>query len=255
MSTSVTERSEVTASTGHSPTTRPITLRAIRARGEKFDSRFFERDPRFWPIARAAHVFAAAPEWPTPESYGAAFGERPSPVRFVHVEPRRQRRRRGPVDVAAMYDARIANGEVPTRAGSWHDFLNALVWATFPRAKGVLHRRQHEVISAWVSPGARTLPNARTREHDALALIDEGGVVLLRSSEGERQVPFGHALFEGIVLETRAMIARAVEVSVARLPASDEAAVEMADALLAERLALPVIPEDLPRVTLPGRSP
>ena len=40
------------------------------------------------------------------------------------------------------YDARIAlERVVPTRARSWHDLLNALVWATFPRAKLALHAR------------------------------------------------------------------------------------------------------------------
>ena len=80
----------------------------------------------------------------------------------------------------------------------WHDFMNALVWATFPRAKAALHRQQHALYQAWATPGATRLPNARTREQDGLALVDEGGVVILASNAGDLVVPFGHALFEGI---------------------------------------------------------
>lgn len=220
-------------------------LRAVRALGQPFDARFFERDPRFWPIARAARTFASATGWPSPEDYGAAFGDGPAPVRFVTTAPRRKRG--GPVDLDAMYDARIVRGEVPTRACHWHDFLNALVWASFPRAKAALHRRQHALILGWATPGATMLPNARTRAQDALALVDEGGVVLLRAGDVESAVPFGHALFEGLVLGTRAMIARAVVVDVAAVPAEDDERTELADFCLASRLELPLVPEDLPR--------
>ena len=88
----------------------------------------------------------------------------------------------------------------------WHDFLNALVWATFPRAKLALHRRQHAAIERWIPPGATQLPNARTREQDALALVDEGGVLLCE----DRTFFFGHALFEGLVFGQPAMISRGV---------------------------------------------
>ncbi len=220
-------------------------LRAVRALGEPFDGRFFERDPRFWPIARAARTFASAAGWPSPEDYGEAFGNGAVPVRFVTTPPRRKRA--GPVDLDAMYDARIVRGEVPTRACNWHDFLNALVWASFPRAKAMLHRRQHALVKVWATPGATTLPNARTRAHDALALVDEGGVVVLRAGSVESTVPFGHALFEGLVLGARAMIARAVVIDVAALPAEDDERAALADVCLAARLEQPLVPEDLPR--------
>ena len=72
--------------------------------------------------------------------------------------------------------------------------------------------------------------------------------MLLLSAGGNEQlaVPFGHALFEGLVFQTPAMIARGMPLVVDRLP-SREAAVAIADALLAERLFAPMIPEDLPR--------
>ncbi len=223
-------------------------LRALRARGEAWDARFVEKDPRFWPVASGAKAFTAHADWPDPAEYSAAFSGAPRPVRFVADDPSRRTRRR-PVDPGTLYDGRVVRGEVPTRARSWHDFLNALVWSAFPRAKMALHRAQHTLIRRWIPAGADRLPNARTREHDALALIDEGGVLVLRAPSGaEKHVPFGHALFEGLVLGTGAMIARAVLLPVGELPADPLELVALADHALAARLESPVLPEELARV-------
>jgi hypothetical protein len=218
-------------------------------RSRPFDPRFFERDPRFWPIVRAARAFVGEAAWPEVETYARAFEGEP-PVRFARQAPRRRRKRRDASgllqpDRASMYDACIVRGVVPTRHGSWHDFLNALVWATFPRAKAALHARQHAAVAAWARAATRTLPNARTREMDALALIDEGGVV----SCGSRIVLFGHALYEGLALGVPAMIAReAARVDVE--PATDAQALHLAEEALLARLAGPLAPEALPRAPL-----
>jgi hypothetical protein len=209
-------------------------LRLVRAAAPEFDARFFERDPRFAPIVPAAKIFADYTDWPTPADLDRELGARAG-VRFV-VAKRRPRRQRGPVAVGDMYDAQIARGEVPTREKNWHDHMNALVWATFPRAKKALHARQHTAIRNWVGGAevVRHLPNARTRELDALALIDEGGVLVCN----DEKLVFGHALYEGFVLAVPAMIARAVPLAG---PASE------ADAMLAERLTQPLTPDELPR--------
>jgi hypothetical protein len=228
-----------------------MTLRAERSRGERFDARFFEKSRHHFPIAPAAAVFADRADWPAPEEYALAFRDRPAPVRFELVVPRKRRRReKSVVDPESMYDANIVRGVVPTRARCWHDYLNALVWATFPRAKQALHARQYRMMREWATPGAAALPNARTREQDAVALVDEGGIVLLKSGNGVVAVPFGHALFEGLVYATPSMIARGIPVEVDAAPPTDEAAVALADAALAKLLAEPLVPEMLPRHAL-----
>jgi hypothetical protein len=226
----------------------PVKLRSVRDVGPGWDPRFFEKDARFWPIVRAAKTFADDAEWPAPEAYVRAFTD-DAPVRFATQKPRVRVRhgRKLPLDRSMLYDAQIVRGTVPTRARHWHDFMNALVWATFPNAKRALHARQHVLIEAWLPEGATDLPNARTREQDALALVDEGGVVLLRAGEAEYAVPFGHALFEGIVFDVPAMIARGVPIEVDALPASPEIAVQMADRRLAEHIATLASPSTLPR--------
>jgi hypothetical protein len=144
------------------------------------------------------------------------------PVRFEHASPRP---RRGRVPADARYDARITLARrVPTRARSWHDVSNALVWATFPKAKLALHVRQHALVAARLGPDLR-LPGARTPEQDALAMFDEGGVAVLcararrpileralerddraieelvrLTEEGSAtSLVFGHAIYEGLV--------------------------------------------------------
>lgn len=227
-------------------------LRLVRgdASRARFDGAFFAKDDRFWPIASSARLFADRADWPEIAEYNALLSANAG-LRFKEqLTPKSKSPPRRPED---LYDARIANGEIPTRRGSWHDYLNALVWATFPRSKAMLHARQHAVISRWLADaGAVTpegtidkLPNARTREHDALALVDEGGIVVV----GGRAIIFGHALYEGLVFGAPAMISRGVEISVTGAP--DRATtLAIADEGLAARIAQPLVPEQLPRYSL-----
>jgi hypothetical protein len=226
-------------------------IRSVR-RAVQFDPRFVERHPLMWPLGRAARAFADALEWPAVESWGAVFAETP-PVRFVVARPRPRRcGRRAPFVPSALYDASIVErGVVPSRARHWHDFLNALVWGTFPRAKAALHRRQGATVAARIDPGASRLPAHRTREQDGLAMIDEGGVLALCSPAGELRLVFGHAVYEGFVLGVRNMTARMVRLAV---PALDDDSIAQADAALAATLTDPAfstLADDLPRVFVP----
>ncbi len=229
-------------------------LRRVRSdpRHTRFDARFFERDARFAPIVEAARGFERLPDWPSVGEIDRVLSARAG-VRFVPSE-RRPRRKRGPIDLRTLYDAHITRGHVPTRERSWHDYLNALVWATFPRAKATLHARQHRALDAWARGGAPSdraigdvvaqLPNARTRELDALALVDEGGVLECEDTQPSAEpgrVIFGHALYEGLVLGVPAMIARLVELT---------GPPKRLDDLLAARLGEPLLPDHLPRVSV-----
>lgn len=139
--------------------------------------RFFERNELFAPIREVAMRFAGDETFPSPERIDEVLTGR-APVRFVRATQADKE----------PYDARIVNeGVVRTRDGSWHDFLNALVWAAFPLSKTALHLRQHRIVV----PGAKR----RTPEGDALAMLDEGGTFL-----GGSPVVFGHAIYESLVL-------------------------------------------------------
>lgn len=100
-----------------------------------------------------------------------------------------------PDDVDGCYADRCLRGEVPSRPNNLHDLLNALVWARFPRAKRALCARHIALASA----RARTPPGQqrlRTREQDAAAMLDEGGMLLGPTT----RAVFGHAALEDAVL-------------------------------------------------------
>ena len=226
-------------------------LESVR-RAAPFDPSFTERAPHFWPLRRAWRALGACHDFPPVAALTRVFAGEP-PVRFVVASP--PRRRAAPLDPRALYDARITlEGVVPTRERSWHDFMNALVWGTFPRAKRALHARQHVAIAARIAPGARTLPPARTRELDALALLDEGGVVLV---DGQAIV-FGHAIYESLALGVAPAIVAAVAVDQIEVGASDADRIAHADAALAALLADEArltTPAELKRVDLTSTSP
>ncbi len=210
-------------------------LVAVRG-ATRFDRGFIERDALFWPLRPALEALGTLDDFPPVETLDRVFCGDP-PVRFVAAAPRK-RRSHAPdasagIDARKLYDGRVTvDGEVPTRPQSWHDFMNALVWGTFPRAKLALHARQHRAIARRVPPGARTLPATRSRELDALALLDEGGVVVLARDREELRVRlrtegpgvlrsrmasgdadalvFGHAIYESLALGVSPAVVAAI---------------------------------------------
>jgi hypothetical protein len=222
-------------------------------RSGAFDGRFYERDALFWPLVPAASVFAHDRDWPPVERYALALAAVcVAPVRFEPATPTRPRRRSTAIDPRRLYDARITHERcVPTRPRSWHDYLNALVWATFPRAKRALHERQLQALVTHLSPEARTLPPKRSREHDALALLDEGGVVVLEDADQRVDVVFGHALYEARVLGRGPATACAIRVQVGPMPADRGERVALADEALARHLRDAALdPRELDRVRI-----
>jgi hypothetical protein len=196
-----------------------------------WDPSFFRRSTLFWPIAPAAATFEGFTRWPEPEELSCLF-EGDAPVRFVPAAPRARRGRR--LGASERYDALITERRiVPTRRGSWHDLLNALVWATFPRAKLALHARQHRAITSRIGPDLR-LPGGRTRDQDAVAMLDEGGVVLPHRDEDTRSpIVFGHAIYERLVCDGRVTLwAAAIRAPIDVEPNAPDECIRLADATL-----------------------
>lgn len=110
----------------------------------------------------------------------------------------------------------LQTGQVPTRADTWHDVLNALVWLRFPRFKAALNAAHGTAMG-------QEPDTLRGRRRDALTMLDESGVwvisrdpdlhILLaehawhtlfweRRQAVEREMRFvvvGHALLEKIL--------------------------------------------------------
>jgi hypothetical protein len=254
-----------------------------------WDPQFIASSAWMWPLARAASGLRAPREWPSLCALDALHAARArelgaTALRFApQVKPRRMPR---PVALADRYDARIAlHGEVPTRERNWHDLLNALCFATFPRSKHALHLRQYRALCGHVQDGAARMPSARTSEQDALTLFDEGGVVVAATADAQRVlpetathdtpalhafaealaacerrglarvVPFGHALFEHMVEGIACPGASARVLVLPALDAGDDALLAAVDAALAARIADPAYfraPGEAFHLRLPG---
>jgi hypothetical protein len=151
-----------------------------------YDPRAWAADPLFRGYGPALEALADLDSWPTAAELDARLGPLVERALGRRVVFRAQRQRE-----EIRYEAAIATrGEVPTRDRSPHDFLNALAWAAFPRAKLALHVRFHEAELVRDVPG-------RTRFQDRLALLDEGAALRVRCGHGEAGTfVFGHAILE-----------------------------------------------------------
>ena len=178
-----------------------------------------------------------------------------------------------------VYECRIwENGEVETRPDNWHDFFNALVWLTFPRAKIAVSACH---VGAMTPEGA-----ARGTVRDALTHFDECGIVvlsakpellgLLRNFEWKRLfveqraevqqnmrfVVFGHATYESLLKPFRGLTAKAilcdVDASWLQLPLAEQLVavdIRLAADLASGRYTRPRDFQPLPLLGIPGLVP
>ena len=128
--------------------------------------------PAFAPYRSLIDALELARALPTPgrdcldalNAQAAALGTRNAsglPLRFFAPDGRLS---------ARDYETCILRtGQVPTRADTWHDVLNALVWLRFPRFKSALNAAHGEAI-------AMESDSRRGRRRDALTVLDESGV-------------------------------------------------------------------------------
>lgn len=191
-----------------------------------------------------------------------------APIRFVPP-------RTAPKRLEDQYEIRVyETGEVETRAGSWHDLFNALVWLAFPQTKAALNR-QHAL-------GLRDAPRSSSRgaARDVLTLFDESGVILVCSNrelvallrsfewkalfwkrrcdviESMHCVSFGHSLLEKALAPYPSITGRALIVE--DYEASSHAQI---DAYAARTLITPAMLAStrslapLPIMGIPGWSP
>ena len=207
--------------------------------------------PLFAPLRSwLAHLPAAAPD----TDAVAALAERspillPNGRRIRFVPPR---------DDGLAYEVRLwASGEVATRPDNWHDFFNALVWLSFPRAKLALSAGHARATAAAGQP--------RGTHRDALTHFDECGIVVVASQPAllellrdfrwkalfvERRAEvrramrffvFGHATYEALLAPFHGLTAKAIlhVVDADWLALSEAEQVAAVDALLAADLASP----------------
>lgn len=199
-----------------------------------------------WPIRGAMARLPPLELCASVEQLDRALGSS-ARVRFVPSTPRPEL----PYDTSI-----IEHGEVPTRPGRLHDLMNALVWAVFPAAKRALHARQLDLVRQRLDAAGRRVLQNRSAEGDGVAMIDEGGIIVLSrapellratlerrdveplqravSSGDARCLVFGHALYEHIAKGSAMLVWGKTVVFGSDLSAQDPS-VE-ADALLSVHL-------------------
>jgi hypothetical protein len=119
-------------------------------------------DDRVLAAIAASWPVLGGDEPPTRAALAERFASAPTPWRIAAPRP------------GERYEDSIADGRIPTRDGSWHDAFNARAFAELPRAKAALHARMREL--------PRERDGRRTREADALTLLDETALVLTGSA-------------------------------------------------------------------------
>ena len=152
--------------------------------------------PRFAKVADLIARLAHAPDWPSIAMLNDSFAPELSRAGVRLVEASKTKPvldAVGTIDPSSLYEVRIVElGEIPTRPRNAHDLLNALVWAAFPEAKLALSRAL-AAVQRERAAGRASLPATRTRDHDRLALIDEGGLLVVNQTA---TWIFGHAIYE-----------------------------------------------------------
>ena len=169
---------------------------------------------------------------------------------------------------ASAYEEHIhRTGEVPTR-DNLHDFFNALVWLTFPRAKAALNALQATAIARdGVGPRRGAL-------RDAATLIDENALLLVTRRDDlvdalaahdwrrlfvghraawraeVRAIVFGHALMEKLTAPYRGVTAHALHVRLA--PDAPLATIDAAIAAALDDGLAPGRLRPLPVLGIPG---
>ena len=214
------------------------------------------------------------PGWPQPHQLTALL---PFPARTRTGQPVRFVTASGQRTGAIGYEQVIHDtGAVPTRPQSWHDTLNALIWALYPQAKAA--------INAGHVAESHTAHHGRSRRRDALTLLDETGIVIASCdplpeflNRGHRwrelfverrhawwrtvrPFPFGHGLLEQCLAPYVGLTAKAIHLPVPvgfhALPLHRQYA--LIDDALAQRVAgldHPAALLPLPVLGIPGWDP
>lgn len=145
----------------------------------EWDPGFVDRSPMFESFLQLKGYIGNQQNWPDPDDLNhfdfqqnrQIFTRSGKLVRFVFQTPGKQ-------DAGQKYESRIyLTGQVPTRAGNWHDFFNALVWKLFPHAKSALNELHFQAQLAELSNKDKNRCGLR----DAATLFDESGVIVISS--------------------------------------------------------------------------
>lgn len=146
---------------------------------QQWQSDFLQASPLFSPLCRAGFHLENLKDWPNIEDLNDRLANHFQTIKTVSGHPVSFVSQDTFVDeFAGRYEPRIyLAGEIQTRTKNWHDFFNALVWLTFPRAKAKLNQLHYQALLQELE----TKKTCRGPLRDAATLFDESGVVVVSS--------------------------------------------------------------------------
>jgi hypothetical protein len=97
----------------------------------------------------------------------------------------------------------LEQGEIETRAQSWHDAFHACAWTLFPHAKA-------RINAMHVAAGAGAAPNSRSPLRDLLTLFDESGIVIACADDQLAHLLAGFQ-WQALFCDARARVNRAMD--------------------------------------------
>lgn len=194
---------------------------------------------------------------PTPVELSTLAQNIGRPLRFVETT--------NPLSACDYEQGVLESGAIPTRPDNVHDFMNALVWLSFPQLKANLNRAHCRALAGGASEAIQRSPR-----RDAITLLDESGVLVFTEDEEFLQLlarrrwhdvfiqkrqslvehnPFlliGHAVLEKLLDPYLSITAKCLVI-----PARPENLVE-ADRLAALALENIITPKQLPPLPVAG---
>lgn len=252
---------------------------------DHWDPTFGERSPAFHSLRRASEYFKTHHDWPTPADYQSVLIELTPGLQSAGGAPLvfTDSTRVYAEGAGLSYETNIfRHGHISTRTKCWHDFFQALVWATFPHTKIWLNARHAMATEQRLVRGV----SQRSPEENALTLFDESGAVILCSDSkmlasirafkwhelfwrrradlhaSLRCVVVGHALYEKLLLPYIGLTAHCTLLAIAPAlwPQIKHATITELDALVHAHLSnidelQPRLWNPFPILGLPGWYP
>jgi len=248
-----------------------------------FDPSLWNRDfihtsPIFNPIKPAYNASACnIAKWPTLDDCNASFSNETNKlfnnnqkqIRFVEQSLDKK------PPFTMQYEPRVyLTGEVQTRLNNWHDFLQVLVWKTWPKTKSLINELHYQ------SSSKRT-ENKRSNVENFLTLFDECGIVIISSNAtlldyiinfqwkslfvGNRErfnreircITCGHAMYEKALNPYIGMTAQALLIQVTEDFFSTEASSQKIDEMIVDNITskdslFPKLLHPFPLLGVPG---
>lgn len=147
---------------------------------DNWDPLVLTKHPLYWPlVADACDFVQSFSDWPDLQDYQDFLDRSAHPVNVrsgnkLVVVPQSTTH----ATFEEEYEPRIyLKGELQTRAQSWHDFFQILVWKLFPQTKATLNALHYQAIKSRLenSPGS----TQRSVLENTLTQYDECGAVIV----------------------------------------------------------------------------